>query len=406
MNANPESLSAERRHPVRIAYVVTRSDLIGGAQVHVRDLAAAMAGYGHEATVLAGGTGPYMEALRRAGVGTVSLKHLAATINPYRDTRAFAELYRGLRRLRPDLVSTHSSKAGVLGRLAARALGLPVVFTAHGWSFTPGIPQRAAAVYRWIERLASPLASRIITVSEFDRQLALEHLTAAAEKVVTVHNGMPDIDPGLRANPGRSPVRLAMVARFEAQKDHTTLFKALAHLRQQPWHLDLIGDGPLLPEAEGMVRELGLTDRVRFWGQSMSVDQRLADAQVALLITNWEGFPRSILEAMRAGLPVVASAVGGVAESVRDGVNGFLIPREDVEGLRQRLGQLLTDPSLRIRMGRSGREHYERNFTLEHTVRKTLAVYREIVPWPIHSSAVPNGRVAQVERSERGRTYT
>jgi glycosyltransferase involved in cell wall biosynthesis len=160
-----------------------------------------------------------------------------------------------------------------------------------------------------------------------------------------------------------------------------------------------------LPQAEGMVRELGLTDRVRFWGQSMSVDQRLADAQVALLITNCEGFPRSILEAMRAGLPVVASAVGGVAESVRDGVNGFLIPREDVEGLRQRLGQLLIDPDLRARMGRSGREQYERHFTLDHTVRKTLAVYREIVPWPIPSPAVPSDRVA-TQRSERGRTYT
>jgi glycosyltransferase involved in cell wall biosynthesis len=292
--------------------------------------------------------------------------------------------------------------------LAARALGLPVVFTAHGWSFTPGIPRRAAAAYRWIERLASPLASRIITVSEFDRQLALEHLTLPADKVVTVHNGMPDIGPGLRANPGRSAVRLAMVARFEAQKDHTTLFRALAHLRQHTWHLDLVGDGPLLPQAEGMVRDLGLTDRVSFWGQSMSVDQRLADAQVALLITNWEGFPRSILEAMRAGLPVVASAVGGVAESVRDGVNGFLIQRGDGEGLRQRLDQLLMDPALRIRLGGSGREHYERNFTLERTVRKTLAVYREIVvPWPHPSPAIPIGRVgAQVESSERDPTYS
>jgi glycosyltransferase involved in cell wall biosynthesis len=111
---------------------------------------------------------------------------------------------------------------------------------------------------------------------------------------------------------------------------------------------------------------------------------------------------------MRAGLPVVASAVGGVAESVRDGVNGFLIPREDVERLRQRLAQLLTDPALRIRMGRSGRELYERNFTLEQTVRKTLAVYREIVvPWPHPSPAIPSGRVgAPVESSERDPTYS
>jgi glycosyltransferase involved in cell wall biosynthesis len=111
----------------------------------------------------------------------------------------------------------------------------------------------------------------------------------------------------------------------------------------------------------------------------MDVDKRLAEAQVALLITNWEGFPRSILEAMRAGLPVVASAVGGVAESVKDGDTGFVVPQGDVGRLRSRLQQLVADSELRIRMGRSGRQRYERNFTLEHTVEKTLAVYHQIV---------------------------
>jgi glycosyltransferase involved in cell wall biosynthesis len=233
-------------------------------------------------------------------------------------------------------------------------------------------------VYRLIERIAAPLASRIITVSEFDRQLALARGIASSDKVVTVHNGMPDIEEELRADPSRSPVRLAMVARFERQKDHVTLFHALSGLIQEPWQLDLIGDGPLLSEARALSGRFGLAERIQFWGQRMDVDARLSQAQVALLITNWEGFPRSILEAMRAGLPVVASAVGGIAESVRDGETGFTVPQADVEGLRRRLKQLLDSPELRVSMGRNARKLYERNFTLARTVERTLAIYEEV----------------------------
>jgi glycosyltransferase involved in cell wall biosynthesis len=364
---------------VKIVYIVTRAEPIGGAQVHVRDLACALLGRGHQPIVLTNGRGTYTEALDAAGVQTITLGSLQAPINPLRDLRALYEIRALLKTLRPDLVSTHSSKAGVLGRIAARSLGIPVIFTAHGWAFTPGIPSRQAAMYTWVERLAAPLASRVIAVSEFDRELAVARRVVPCQKLVTIHNGMPDIGPELRADPSRSPVRLAMVARFEPQKDHTTLFHALAGLMPEAWSLDLIGDGPLQPKAEALGHRLGLADRIRFWGQRMDVDARLAEAQVALLITNWEGFPRSILEAMRAGLPVVASAVGGVAESVRDGETGFTVSRGNVAGLRRRLKQLLADAGLRTRMGQSGRQHYEDHFTLSRTIEKTLAVYQELV---------------------------
>jgi glycosyltransferase involved in cell wall biosynthesis len=364
---------------LKIAYIVTRSDLIGGAQVHVRDLASSLARQGHEAIVLVGSSGPYVTALRQAGVELVTLKHLGAAINPIRDVRGLVEIHSILKALRPDLVSTHSSKAGILGRLAARALGIPTIFTAHGWAFTPGIPRWEAAVYRRIERWAAPYASRIITVSDFDRELAVREGVTQPGKVVTVHNGMPDIDQRLRAQPGRSPVRIVMIARFEPQKDHATLFQALTGLLREVWQLDLIGDGALMSEAQAMTRELGLAERVRFLGQRTDVAERLAEAQIALLISNWEGFPRSILEAMRAGLPVVASDVGGIAESVKDGETGFVVRQGDVDGLRQRLRELLADPELRTRMGRSGRERYERQFTLTHTVEKTLAVYADVI---------------------------
>ena len=121
-----------------------------------------------------------------------------------------------------------------------------------------------------------------------------------------------------------------MVARFSAQKDHTTLLRALAGLQDQPWELDLVGEGPRVAETESLAASLGIRERVHFLGQHMDVDQILARAQVGLLVTNWEGFPLSILEAMRAGLPVVASAVGGVGESVRDQETG--IPRAGRRG--------------------------------------------------------------------------
>jgi glycosyltransferase involved in cell wall biosynthesis len=218
---------------VKIAYIVTRSDAIGGVQVHVRDLAAAVRAQGYSASVIIGGDGPLVGQLQAQGTPTTVLQHLTMPINPVRDLQAIREIRRVLAELRPDLLSAHSSKARILGLVAGRSLRIPVVFTAHGWSFTPGIPLAQAAVYRQIERLAGPFASKIITVSEFDRRLALDAGITRADRLVTVHNGMPDVPPTSRAQPGLSPPRLVMVARFEPQKDHHSLLHALAGLQHR-----------------------------------------------------------------------------------------------------------------------------------------------------------------------------
>jgi glycosyltransferase involved in cell wall biosynthesis len=362
---------------VRIAYIVTRADPIGGVQIHLRDLTAALQAQGHTVTVITSGRGPFIDGLRAQNTPTVVIEHLTLPISPLHDLRALREIRAVLTNLRPDLVAAHSSKAGVLGRLAGRSLRLPVVFTAHGWNFSPGIPPLQAAVYRQIERLVGPLASKIITVSEFDRQLALKAGIAAEDRLVTVYNGIPDIPKALRADPVQAPARLVMVARFGPQKDHPTLLRALAGLSNLPWELDLIGEGPLIGEMTSLAGTLGIGDRVRFLGQRTDVEQLVAQAQVSLLVTNWEGFPLSILESMRAGLPVVASAVGGIGESVRNDETGYLVPRGNVEVLRDRVGRLLASPALRMRLGANGRNSYEQQFRLEHSVRKTLDVYQD-----------------------------
>jgi glycosyltransferase involved in cell wall biosynthesis len=361
---------------LRIVYIITKASPIGGAQIHVRDLAAAVAAQGHSPTVITSGSGTFIDDLRQLEIPVLVLRHLTTPIRPLSDLRALGEVRSALATLNPDLIAAHSSKAGILARLAARSLRVPVVFTVHGWAFTPGVPPLQAALYRQVERLVGPLASRIITVSEYDRRLGLAARVAPEDRLVTVHNGMPDVPPELRADPARSPARLVMVARYGAQKDHPTLLRALADLRQHPWELDLIGDGPSMGQTEALATELGLAGRVRFLGQRTDVDRILAAAQVSLLVTNWEGFPLSILEAMRAGLPVVASSVGGVAESVRDGESGYLIPRADVPHLRDRIERLLTDPALRARLGAAGRARFVRDFTLSASVARTLGVYR------------------------------
>ncbi len=180
------------------------------------------------------------------------LRHLAVPIHPLRDLRALREVRTALKGLRPELITAHSSKAGFLGRLAGRSLGVPVVFTVHGWAFTPGVPSWQAAVYRQAERVVGPLAE------EDHRGFGVR---PAARAGCTDRGRGPAGDGSqrharcaadLRAEPGRTPVRLVMVARFGAQKDHPTLFRALASLQHHDWELDLIGDGPLMSEVESL----------------------------------------------------------------------------------------------------------------------------------------------------------
>jgi glycosyltransferase involved in cell wall biosynthesis len=369
------------RQPLRVAFVITRSDAFGGASVHVRDLAARLQKSGHRVAVFIGGEGPVTEALAAAGVAYEPLRHLGRTVHAGRDFRAWLELRAGLRRFRPDLVSAHTSKAGALGRFTAWTLGLPAVYTPHCWSFVDGFP--GARFYLWAEKAARRFGRRIIMVSEAERQEGLRRGVANADHLVTVRNGMPDIAPGFRANPGLTPPRIAMVGRCEEQKDHRTLLDALGELRTAAWTLEIIGDGPLRGELEARARRLGIGERVRFLGYSRDVAGRLAQAQIFALVTHWESFPRSIIEAMRAGLPAVASDVGGTGESIQDGRTGFVVPRGDRDALRNRLERLIRSAALRTEFGAAGRARYEAEFTAERMFRQTAAVWESVLGRPV-----------------------
>jgi glycosyltransferase involved in cell wall biosynthesis len=364
---------------LRIAYLITRGDAVGGASIHVRDLACAMSARGHNVIVFVGGHGHVEDRLRTAGLTVQTLEWLQREINPLRDYRALQEITAALRNWRPDLVSTHTAKAGWLGRVACTRLGVPVIYTPHGWTIAERISRFHGALFTRAEKAAARWSDAIICVCEHERRLALRKAVAPADKLRVIYNGVADVPPDLRAHPAANPPRILSVARFEPPKDHHTLLTALERIREEDWELELIGEGPLEGAIRNLAAELGLSGRLQFRGYDPEPAAAFSSAQLFVLSSRSEGFPRSILEAMRAGLPVVASKVGGVGEAVTHGENGLLVGAGDGNDLAAAIRRMIRDGSVRERFGRAARLLYEERFRLERTVDQTAQLYHAVL---------------------------
>ncbi|CAN5603391.1 glycosyltransferase family 4 protein [soil metagenome] len=356
---------------MRTLFVITRGDEIGGAQSYVRDFMVRMASDGHEVHLAVGSSGALTGVLDLHTIPWSIVPGLNRDIDPRHDIGAVRKLLELIKKVKPDLISAHSSKAGIVARLAAKKAGVPCVFTAHGWAFTEGISRQKQLLFRGIERAMAPLAARIICVSEYDHNLA-QRYGFPSNRLVTIHNGILDRPPRPRIDePG--PIRVAMTARFAPPKQPVTLLRALAPLiGTECW---LIGDGPDLDEARTAAQQLGISDRVKFLGRSSDVPGLLEQCHIFVLSSDWEGFPIATLEAMRAGLPVVVSDVGGAPEAVSEGISGFAVPARDHEAMRDRLRRLISDPELRHRMGDAGRARYLERFTFDEMYQRTIGTY-------------------------------
>lgn len=360
---------------MKIVYLITRMDEYGGAQIHIRDLCQWMQGEGHDVAVISGRPGRVSKDLMALGIEYHEIPDLDRPINILKDWKSYKHLKEKLRSIRPDIVSCHSSKAGLLGRLAAHSLGIKVIFTAHGWSFTTGIPRIKKTVYKYFEKFGALFGNHIITVSHFDRDLALEGKIDAPENVTCIHNGMPWL---AEVNKEKSVIpQLVMVARFSPQKDHFTLLNALGKIQDKPWHLHLIGKGDDTT-VKTQATQAGIVDRITFHGERYDIPDLLPTLDVFLLISHWEGFPRSILEAMRAGLPVITTDTAGSPESVSDGETGYVVEEHDPVALAEKIQTLLEDVELRQAMGKAGRKRYEEEFTFDTMAVKTLKVYESV----------------------------
>jgi glycosyltransferase involved in cell wall biosynthesis len=291
-----------------------------------------------------------------------------------RDPVALVELVLLMRRLRPHIVHASSSKAGVLGRLAAGLVRVPIrMFTVHGWAFSAHAGARSR-LYRVAERIVRPLTTLTICVSESERTAGLAARTCDAERSVVIRTGIAAASVP-RARPADGPPTIVAVGRMQGPKDSVSLVHALGLLRG-PFHATLVGDGPDRPVVDEELLRYGLAGSVLLAGERDDVPELLASSAIFVLSSRSEALPVSVLEAMAAGLPVVATRVGGVPELVVEGETGLLVPPSDPAALAAALQRLLDEPELRARLGAAGRARVQEHFAVDSFAESHLDVYR------------------------------
>jgi glycosyltransferase involved in cell wall biosynthesis len=365
---------------MKFFYLITKSES-GGPQTHLSQLGSYLIGKGHEVAIMAYPGGWLEGEAKRIGIKFYPNRFLDNSIQPVRELRALFLIEKALADFKPDLLSCHSTKAGILGRLAPR-FGMKTLFTAHGWAFTEGVPAWREFPVTFLERLCANFCSKIICVSEHDRQLALRYKIASGNKFITVHNGV-EVVKEIPAKDYSGKLKIVFTGRLVAPKDPFSLVKAVSLLPEDlraRVEVAIVGGGSYERELRELINQLQLDDKVKMLGAlpRSEVFKVLAPAHIFALISDWEGLPRSILEAMSSGMVTIASEVGGVAELV-DESSGFLVKRRDVEGVKGALIKLLSDPGLIKEMGEKAHQKALEQFSLEKMIESTVGVYEEML---------------------------
>lgn len=376
---------------MKVLQFITRLDL-GGAQECCLDLCRALAERGDEVHLLTAAEGELLDDARRIeGLRLHAWPDWRHAVRPLADLRCGLRLVRFLRRERFDLLHTHSSKAGLVGRLAAAAAGgrTRVVHHVHGWSFnrTMGPAARAARVA--LERLAARPGMILLACSRATERQGREAGIGRDADRRTIYCGV-DRGANLRRRDRRAIRRRLGLARrdvlflqlgnLKEQKDPRTFARAAVRAggrlpRARFW---IAGDGPLRAEAEGIAAAGGLGARFRVLGWRRDVADLLAAADVAVLTSRFEGLPLAVVRSMAAGLPVIASAVDGTPEAVEDGATGTLVRAGDDAGFAAAMVRLGSDPALRRRQGTAGRLASAR-FEEGRFTARTLALYDALI---------------------------
>ena len=360
---------------LRVMLVITKGE-IGGAQTHLIELCRALQDAVRFRVVI-GGADPHShldQQLQALGLEVVHLPLLGNSLNPWHLLTSVRALRAELKASPPDLIHAHSAMAGVIARLAGKLMRLPVVYTVHGFGFKP----QARPLIRlnaWLaEASMAAWTTRMICVSRHEQALSLG-LPISPDRVQVIHNAVADTPH--RATPAQQPARMVMVARMAAPKRPDLLVQALALLAQEGLCpvTRLLGGGPRLDEIRALIDAKGLR-HIEALGDVGHTETHLAGHEIFVLLSDHEGLPISIIEAMRAGQAILASRLPGVQELIQDGHNG-LLTNPDPAAIAQSLRRLLEDSALRQQLGQQARLDYEQGHQPEPMARKVLETYQE-----------------------------
>lgn len=374
--------------PIRVLHVITWMD-VGGAQDHVLSLASGLDPGRFEVAVATGTSngalGGLFDPLADA-VQVVPLRHLRREISPLHDLLSVREIRRLIKTFRPDILHTHSSKAGVVGRLAAAGTRVKTVHNVHGWTFyaTENPFLRRAVIA--LERGLAAHTDVMLNVSAADAAVGQANGITARVASEVVRGGI-DINMFMaarrhdRARPASSGPLIGTVGRLARPKDPVTAVEAMAQVvRCHPnARFRWIGDGPLLGEVRARVSDLGLDEHFELVGNKRDIPTQLNDLDVFVLCSVFEGLPRSLMEAAAAGVPIVATPVGGVAELIQHDVTGLLVEPGNPSALAQAICDVSEHPD-QAQQRAAAAELAANDYSIEMMCARTAAVYESLIP--------------------------
>lgn len=384
--------------PIRVLRVIARLN-VGGPSLHVSYLTDGLVSRGYTTTLAAGaisaGEASMAFVAQRRGIEVEWIPELQREVSPFRDAGVVRRLAQLIRRERPHVLHTHTAKAGAAGRLAARLVGDArppvVVHTFHGHMLLGEFDPLREGVYRRIERALARDTDALVAVSPEVRDELVEIGVAPASRFAVVRLGielgerMAGAERGgeLRAALGIPPDRFTVgwVARMSPVKQADDVLRTirLLHERGIDAALVMVGDGPERTRLEALARDLRIDAATRFVGFQDDVGPWFHAFDTLLLPSRSEGTPVSAIETLAAGRPVVATRVGGVADVVREGVDGYLVGFGDVHAAADRLAQLAADPELRRRLGAAGRERVLHRYRVPRLVEDIDRLYRSLL---------------------------
>lgn len=376
---------------LRVAHVITQLEL-GGAQRNTLYTVGHLNRTAFDTTLICGKGGLLDPEAERGDWKTFFIPSLVRPVRPDQDLLAFIALYKHFRQHKPHILHTHSSKAGILARLAGYFAGVPVIIhTFHGFGFTP----RQSSFVRWfyvsLEKLCALLSTHLIFVSK-DNQSEAETLgigrrvpSSLIRSGIAMQTPTPVLTLRQELGLPENAWVVSCVGNFKPQKNPLDLIRvAAAALKENPQiHFLLIGDGELREQAQALAQEAGLTTQIHFLGWREDIPSLLAVSDSFLLTSLWEGLPRALVEAFAAGRPAVAYGVNGVRDILIDGENGFLIPAGDTARAADKVVWLSQHATEAQAMGVRGRDRVLQEFDIDRMVRQQEEVYQaayEAVP--------------------------
>jgi len=316
----------------------------------------------------------------------LEIPNLKRSINLWHDLRAFGTIYKFMRKVKPDIVHTHTAKAGSLGRLAAYILRVPVlVHTFHGHIFDGYFSAFKTKIILSVERWLAKRTKAIIIVSEkLKKDIVDKYRIAPAEKIKVIKLGFQLSKFLMLGDKIRTDtINIGIVGRLVPIKDHKFLFKAIKEIAVKAQDLKIklsvIGDGELRDELEDEVKNLGMEERVEFLGWQKDLASIYNNLDIVVLSSLNEGTPVSLIEAMASGRPVISTNVGGVSDIVEDGKNGYLVENGDIEGFAKKIIELSKNPELRKQFGHYGREKVRTEYSKDRLVKDIKELYRSLL---------------------------